>query len=247
MLAPWASLPHMSGDFSRSNARGRSDLHSPNDAGTSQTHDRPGIRQDRRGMNAASSPFRQESDSRLAATGRSGFRQQIDGWAGRERHYASKLEIRATRQAFRGPVDRQAPIFRQESEGGIRTKLPIPLVPPLPLRRWHFSGSLATSAVPSLRGSVPATSKTSARLPVKAAGGSGMGAVRKKNAAVMAAAATMETTLNPMSAISYRTIEPYRTRLWAGGSGHMLWAGYEPGYEHANTKTWSRRGPRPSC
>jgi hypothetical protein len=35
--------------------------------------------QDRRGMSAASSPFRQNGVSRLAATGRSGFRQQIDG------------------------------------------------------------------------------------------------------------------------------------------------------------------------
>ncbi len=71
--------PTMSGGFSRSNARGRSDLHSPNDARTSQTHDSPGIRQDRRGMSAAPSPFRQNGVSRLAATGRSGFRQQIDG------------------------------------------------------------------------------------------------------------------------------------------------------------------------
>jgi hypothetical protein len=82
----WARLaramrlaPTMSGDFSRSNARGRRDLHSPNDAGTSQTHDRPEMLPDRRGMNAASSPFRQNGVSRLAATGRSGFRQQIDG------------------------------------------------------------------------------------------------------------------------------------------------------------------------
>ena len=74
-----APTPTMSGDFSRTNARGRSDLHSPNDEGTSQTHGRPGVRQDRRGMNAASSPFRQNCDSRLAATGRSGIRQQIDG------------------------------------------------------------------------------------------------------------------------------------------------------------------------
>ena len=71
--------PTMSGDFSRSNARGRSDLHSPHDAWTSQTHASPGIRQDRRGMSAASSPFRQNGDSRLAATGRSGIREQIDG------------------------------------------------------------------------------------------------------------------------------------------------------------------------
>ena len=71
--------PTMSGDLSRSNARGRSDLHSPNDAWTSLTHGMPGIRQARRGMNAASSPFRQNGDSRLAATGSSGFREQIDG------------------------------------------------------------------------------------------------------------------------------------------------------------------------
>ncbi len=71
--------PTMPGDFSRSNARGRSDLHSPNDAWTSLTHGRPGIRQARRGMKTASSPFRQNGDSRLAATGSSGFREQIDG------------------------------------------------------------------------------------------------------------------------------------------------------------------------
>jgi hypothetical protein len=58
---------------------GRCDLHSPNDAWTSQTHGSPGMPQDRRGMNAASSPFRQNGVARLAATDRSGFRQQIDG------------------------------------------------------------------------------------------------------------------------------------------------------------------------
>ena len=62
-LAPTTSL-----DSSRSNARGRSDLHSPNDAWTSQTHGSPGMLQDRRGMNAALSPFRQSGVSRLAAT-----------------------------------------------------------------------------------------------------------------------------------------------------------------------------------
>jgi hypothetical protein len=71
--------PTMSGDFWRSNARGRSDLHSPNDAWTSQAHESPGMLQDRRGMSAASSPFRQNGVSRLAATCRSGIRQQIDG------------------------------------------------------------------------------------------------------------------------------------------------------------------------
>ena len=74
-----AHPPTMSGDFSRSNARGRSDLHSLKDARTSQTHGRPGMLPDRRGMKTASSPFRQNGDSRLAATGSSGFREQIDG------------------------------------------------------------------------------------------------------------------------------------------------------------------------
>jgi hypothetical protein len=35
--------------------------------------------QNLRGMSAAYSPFRQNGDSRLAAIGRSGFREQIDG------------------------------------------------------------------------------------------------------------------------------------------------------------------------
>jgi hypothetical protein len=74
-----AHPPTMSGGFSRSNARGRTDLHSPNDAWTSLTHGRPGIRQARRGTKTASSPFRQNGDSRLAATGSSGLREQIDG------------------------------------------------------------------------------------------------------------------------------------------------------------------------
>ncbi len=86
----WARLaramslaPTTSRDFSWSNARGRSDLHSPKDACMSQTHESSGILQDRRGMNAASSPFRQNGVSRLAATDRSGFRREIDGLAGR--------------------------------------------------------------------------------------------------------------------------------------------------------------------
>jgi hypothetical protein len=79
LLAPCCLAPTMSGDLSRSNARGRSDLHSPNDAWTSQTHDSPGVLQDRRGMNAASPPFRENGVARLAATDRSGFRRQIDG------------------------------------------------------------------------------------------------------------------------------------------------------------------------
>jgi hypothetical protein len=110
--------PTMSGDFSRSNARGRSDLHSPNDAWTSQTHGRPGIRQDRRGMSAASSPFRQNGDSRLARPVACCFANRWTGLAGRVRSYASKVEIRETRQVLGGPGDRQAPTFHQESEGG---------------------------------------------------------------------------------------------------------------------------------
>jgi len=46
-LAPTTSL-----HFSRSNAWGRSDLHRPHDAWTSQTHKGPGMLQDRRGMAA---------------------------------------------------------------------------------------------------------------------------------------------------------------------------------------------------
>jgi hypothetical protein len=73
-LAPVISL-----DFSRSNARGRSDLHSPKDARTSKPQSSPGILQDRRGMNAESLHFRQSGVARLAATDRSGVGQQIDG------------------------------------------------------------------------------------------------------------------------------------------------------------------------
>jgi hypothetical protein len=82
----WARLaravripPTTSLDSSRSNARGRSDLHSPNDAWTSQAHESPGMLQDRRGMSAASLLFRQNGVSRLAATCRSGIRQRVDG------------------------------------------------------------------------------------------------------------------------------------------------------------------------
>ena len=126
----WARLaravrlaPTMSGDFSRSNARGRSDPHSPNDDWTSQTHGRPGIRQDRRGMNAASSPFRQNGDSRLAATCRSGFRQQIDGLGWPRANLCIGTRDPRDEGVFRGPADRQAPIFRQESEGGTRRRM----------------------------------------------------------------------------------------------------------------------------
>ena len=122
--APRSHMP----DFSRSNARGRGDLHSdlPKLRMDVPKHGRPGIRQDWRGMSAASSPFRQKGDSRLAATGRSGFRQRRStGWAGRVQyqHRHSRSEIRAKMRVFRGPDDRQAPIFRQESEGGIRRRI----------------------------------------------------------------------------------------------------------------------------
>ena len=91
-------------DFSRSNARVRSDLHSPKDAWTSQTHDIPGILQDRRLMNAASSPFRLNGVSSLAATNRSGFRQQIDGigWPCDGMHHFSRSARRVA--GFAGRV-----------------------------------------------------------------------------------------------------------------------------------------------
>ena len=63
-LAPTTTSLH----FSRSNARSRSDLHSPDHARTSQAHVSPGTLPDRRGMKTASSPFRQSGVSRLAAT-----------------------------------------------------------------------------------------------------------------------------------------------------------------------------------
>jgi hypothetical protein len=112
-LAPIISL-----EFSRSNARGRSDLHSSKDLWTSQTHIGPGILsesvQDRRGMNAASSPFRQNGVARLAATDRSRLRQQIDGtgWplgCGMAHRHPTFARIA---RVLPGPGDRQAPIIR---------------------------------------------------------------------------------------------------------------------------------------
>jgi hypothetical protein len=71
----------VSGDFSRSNARGRSDLHSFDDAWTSQhAWQTPRIRQVRRGMHAATSPFRQIVCLR-SDRGRSRCRQDSDGIA----------------------------------------------------------------------------------------------------------------------------------------------------------------------
>jgi hypothetical protein len=52
-----------------------------------------------------------------------GFANRSTGWAGRMQAHASTLEICATMRVFRGPGDRQAPIFRQESEGGIRRRI----------------------------------------------------------------------------------------------------------------------------
>ena len=52
-------------------------------------------------MNAAVSPFLQNGDSRLAATDRSGFRQQM-GLAGRVQTYASTLEIARRRACSAG-------------------------------------------------------------------------------------------------------------------------------------------------
>ncbi len=128
--AGWARLagsmrfvPTISLDFSRSNASGRSDLHSPKDAWTSQTHDLSGILQNQRGMNAAPSPFRQNATLASQRPVARGFASRSTGLAGRVRHYTSTLKIRARTRAFRGPGDRQALIFRQESEGGIRRRI----------------------------------------------------------------------------------------------------------------------------
>jgi hypothetical protein len=52
-----------------------------------------------------------------------GFASRSTDWAGRVQAYASTLEIRAKRRELGGPADRQAPIFRQESEGGIRRRM----------------------------------------------------------------------------------------------------------------------------
>jgi hypothetical protein len=84
----------------------------------------PGILQDRRWMNSAPSPFRLNGVSSLAATiaRAPGFRQQMTVLAGRAM-YASFLKIRATSRVFRGQGARQAPIFLQESEDGIRRRL----------------------------------------------------------------------------------------------------------------------------
>jgi hypothetical protein len=52
-----------------------------------------------------------------------GFAGRSTGLAGCVQYYASVSEICATRRVFRGPGDRQAPIFRSESEGGIRRRV----------------------------------------------------------------------------------------------------------------------------
>jgi len=79
--------------------------------------------QDRRGMSAAYSPFRQNGASRLAAIGRSGFREQIDGlgWP----RASLCINTGDPREEARVPrrADKQAPMFRQESEGGIRRRM----------------------------------------------------------------------------------------------------------------------------
>ena len=98
---------------------GRSDLRSAKDALTSQAHDIPGALQDRRGMNAASSPFRQNGVSSPAGTSGSlgvsptDRRYSMIGWPQDPRDESR----------VRGPGDRQPPIIRQESEGGIRRRV----------------------------------------------------------------------------------------------------------------------------
>ena len=52
-----------------------------------------------------------------------GFASRSTDWAGRVQAYALTLEIRAKRRELGGPADRQAPIFRQKREGGIRRRM----------------------------------------------------------------------------------------------------------------------------
>ena len=119
LLAPLASLPPCRGT-SRDRMRG---VGATCTAPT--THGRPkrahvshGMLPDRRGL----SPFRQNGNSRLAATGRSGFRRQIDGlgWPRAPLCIDTRDPPEEARVARAGW---QAPIFRQESEGGIRRRM----------------------------------------------------------------------------------------------------------------------------
>jgi hypothetical protein len=55
-----------------------------------------------------------------------GFASRSTDWAARVQAYTSTLEVRAKRRELGGPADRQAPIFRQESEEsecGIRRRM----------------------------------------------------------------------------------------------------------------------------
>ena len=123
LLAPFASLPPC-----RRTSRGRSrGVGATCTAPT--THGRP-KRSAWWAQNAARSARHERSVvavpsdgvSRLAATGRSGFREQIDGlgWLRAPLHRHSRSARRGACSAGGG---RQAPIFRQESEGGIRRRM----------------------------------------------------------------------------------------------------------------------------
>jgi hypothetical protein len=103
---------HISG-LLRSNARGRGDLHSPKDAWTSQTHTSPGIRQGRRGTNAASSHFRRNGVSILAST-------DCSVLAGRLRHYASSLKSRGTMRVFHRRSGRHGPTSTRRAKVAFR-------------------------------------------------------------------------------------------------------------------------------
>ncbi len=83
-------------DFSRSNARGRSDLHSPNDAWTPQTHESSGIRQDRRGNHSRRLSVRAATLASQRPVAR-GFASRSTGLAGHVGHYTSALKTRARR------------------------------------------------------------------------------------------------------------------------------------------------------
>jgi hypothetical protein len=82
---------------------------------------------DRRGMSAASSPVCQNGVSRLAATGRSEFREQIDGlgWPRASLCIATRDPRDEARVPRAGWPAGPGPIFRhwQEGEGGIRRRM----------------------------------------------------------------------------------------------------------------------------
>ena len=131
-------------DFSNTNARARSDLHSPNDVCTSQAHQSPRVMQDWGGKNAASSPFRQNSVSRLTVADCLGVGKDIDG-VGRSAAvkggHRSICNLQATKTM---PCDREAPIICPETKGADSEASSEAAAggEELPCLRFHWTGGL---------------------------------------------------------------------------------------------------------